>query len=57
VWGPQASQRYKASKITVPYILISLVLDSKLEDKIFCTGWKQVFLYCIPLLISSWMQF
>jgi len=26
----------KEIKITVPYILISLVLDSKLEDKIFC---------------------
>ena len=45
------------SKITVPYILNFIFLDSKLEDRRFCTKWQQSFPDFNLLLISSWMQF
>jgi len=39
------------------YIYISRFLDSKLEDKRFCTEWSQAFLDFNMLSISSWMEF
>jgi hypothetical protein len=36
----QASHPYKTThKITILYILTYIFLDSKLEDKAFCTEW------------------
>ena len=51
------------SSFLVPYILLSplflrfKLLDSKLEDKAFCTEWYQAFPYSTLLLISSWIEF
>ena len=44
-------------KIIVMYILIFKLLDSKPEDKIFCTKWQQAFPDFNQPLISSWMDF
>ena len=44
-------------KIIVPYVLIFIFFDSKLEDKRFRTEWEQAFPDFMLLLISSRMQF
>ena len=50
----QVSHPYKTtSKIIVLYIFIIKVLESKLEDKRFCTEWHQIFPEFNLLLISS----
>jgi len=54
----QVSQPYKTKdKIMVLYILIFKFLDSRLEDKRFCTEWQQAFLDFNLLLIPSWIEF
>jgi hypothetical protein len=45
------------SKIIVLYILIFIFLESRLEDKTFCTEWLQAFPDFSPLLTSSSIQF
>jgi len=54
----QVSYPYKVTgKITLPCILIFIFLDSKPEDRRFCTEWHQAFPdFSLPL-ISSWMEF
>jgi hypothetical protein len=48
------SHPYKTTgRITILYILIFIFLDSKLEDKTFCTEWQQTFPDFNLLLISS----
>ena len=48
------SHPYKTTgKITFLYILIFTFLDSKLQDKRFCTKWQQAFLNFDLLVISS----
>ena len=44
------------SEIIVLYILLFTFLDSKLEDKRFCTEWWEAFPEFNPLLISSWID-
>ena len=44
-------------KIIALYILIFKFLDSKMEDKRFCTEWWQAFPDFNLLLIYSWIQF
>jgi len=52
----QASHPYKTTdKIIVLYIFI--FLDSKLEDKIFCTEWYEAFPAFNLFLISFWTEF
>jgi len=51
----QVSHPYKTDKIIVLYIVIFKFLDSKLEDKRFCTEWWQAFPDFNLLLISSWI--
>jgi hypothetical protein len=41
----------------VLYILTFILLDNKLEDKIFCTEWQQAFPDFSLLLTSSWTEF
>ena len=54
----QVSHPYKTTeKYIVLYILIFKFLDSKLEDKRFCTEWQQAFPDFSLLLISSWIEF
>ena len=51
------SQLYETIGYNVlEYILMVLLLDSKLEDKIFCTEWWQAFPYFNVILISFWMK-
>ena len=52
------SHPYKTTdKIMLLYILIFKFLDSKLEDKRFCTEWWQAYHYFSVFLISSWIEF
>ena len=54
----QVSNPYKTTgKIMVLYIIIFIVFDSKLEDKRFCTDWKQAFPHFNLRLISAWIEF
>jgi len=54
----QVSHPHKTTnKITVLYISIFKSLDSKLEDKRFCTEWQQAFPDFNLLLISTWIEF
>ena len=54
----QVSHPYKtAGKIRVMYFLIFKLLDSRLEDKTFCTERQQAFPDFSLLLISSWIEF
>jgi len=54
----QVSYPYKITgKITLPCISLFIFLDSKPEDRRFCTEWHQAFPdFSLPL-ISSWMEF
>jgi len=45
------------AKITVLCILVFKFLDSKVEDKPFCTEWQQKFPGLNLFLISSWIEF
>ena len=42
--------------IIVLYIFIFIFLNSKLDDKIFCTEWQQAFLDCNLLSFSLWIE-
>jgi len=54
----QVSHPYKTiGKIVVLLILISKFLDSNLENRRFCTEWKQAFPHLNLLLISSGIEF
>ena len=44
---------YKTGNIIVPYILISIFLDSKLDDKMLWIKWQQAFLEINLLLNRS----
>ena len=53
-----ASHPYKTTgKIILLYILIFIILASKLEDDRFCTEWQQECHKVNLLLIYSWMKF
>jgi hypothetical protein len=52
------SHLHETRKMIVLYnILIFTFSDSKLEDKIFCNEWQQVFPDFNLLLISSWLEY
>ena len=54
----QVSHPYKTTgKIIFQYILFFKFLDSKLEDKRFCTEWHKAFPGFNLLLISCWIEF
>ena len=54
----QVSHPYKTTgEIIFLFILIFIFLDSKLEDKRFCTKWQQALPDFNLLLISSWIKF
>ena len=58
ILSDQVSHPFKTTdKILVLYNLIFKFLDNKLEDKIFCTEWRQAFPYFNLLLISSWIHY
>jgi hypothetical protein len=49
----QTEKLYKTGNIIVPYILISIFLDSKLDDKMLWIKWQQAFLEFNLLLNRS----
>jgi len=54
----QVSHPYKTTgKIMFLYIVIFILLDRKLEDKMFVNEWQQEFPNFRLLLISSWIEF
>jgi len=54
----QVSQPYKTrGKIIILYILILKFLNSKQEEKRFCTDWQQAHRDLNLFLISSWIEF
>ena len=54
---PSFTPIQKTDKIIVLYNLSFTFLDRKLEDKKFCTKWKQAFPDFNLLLESSWIEF
>ena len=44
-------------KVIILYILIFVLVDNKVTDKVFCTEWEQAFPKFNLLLIFSWMEF
>ena len=54
----QVSHPYNTTgRIIFLYILIFKFLDSKLEDKRFCTKWQQTFPDFNPLVTFTWIKF
>jgi hypothetical protein len=44
-------------KIIFLFILVFIFLDSKFEDKRFCTEWQQALPDCNMFSVSSWIEF
>jgi len=58
MWESQVTHSYKITgKIIVLYILILILLGSRLANKRCCTEWQQTFPDFNLLLIFPWMEF